>query len=322
MDLQVAVIGGGEIARRHLRAFAEIDGARVSWLVEPNSERAVALARTWTIPHVSGELDDVLADPGVDAVVVATPTQLHPDHAARVLATDKHLLLEIPMGESIGDAERIAAAARPGRRVTLVAHSRRFGPNHRWMSERFRRGELRLQHLEVRADFFRRTNKNAAGEPREWVDNLLWHHATHTVDLFRAQTGEEITKVTAIAGPVDPRLGTIMDLGVGLSTASGILCTLSMSFNSESPQLSEYRYLCDHGTFIASGDTLRTGNGEPITLAGVKAADGVHAETAIEAQDREFVAAIREGRPSVLPVDEALATMRVVQRIEEALSKP
>lgn len=316
MDLRIALIGGGEIARRHLAAFSRIPDARVTRLVEPDPERAAALATAWRIGTIGDDIGGAVSDPDIDAVVVATPTGLHPEQAQLVLASGKHLLLEIPMGESLADAESVAAAA--GDQVTLVAHSRRFGPGHRWLTERFRDGRLRLQHLEVRADFFRRTNANAAGEPRDWVDNLLWHHATHTVDLLRAQAGE-ITRVTGMAGPPDPVLETIMDLGVVMATASGALCTLTMSFNSESPQRTVYRYVCDRGTYIAEADRLVDGHGREIDLAGVRAADGADAETAIEAQDREFAAAIREGRASRLPVSEALATMRVIQRIEDSL---
>lgn len=316
MDLRIALIGGGEIARRHLAVFSVVPDTRVTHLVEPGVDRAARLAAEWGIDRIATGLDEVLSDPDVDAVVVATPTPLHPQQASRVLAADKHLLLEIPMGETIVEAEAVAAADNG--RVSLVAHSRRFGPNHRWLAERLHDGRLRLQHLEARVDFFRRTNSNAAGEPRDWADNLLWHHATHTIDLLRAQAGE-ITQVTALAGPRHPALDTTMDMGIVMRAESEALCTLTMSFNSDSPQRSAYRYICDGGTYVAADDRLWDGHGREIDLTGVLASDGTPAATAVEAQDREFAMAIREGRPSALPLTEALETMRAVHRVEQAI---
>ena len=105
-------------------------------------------------------------------------------------AAGKHVEVEIPLADSWADAELVAQVAEQTGLVCMVGHTRRFNPSHRWVHDRIRRGELSLQQLDVQTYFLRRTNINALGEPRSWTDHLLWHHAAHTVDLLRYQTGE------------------------------------------------------------------------------------------------------------------------------------
>ena len=96
-------------------------------------------------------------------------------------------------------------------------------------------GELSILQMDVQTYFFRRTNMNALGQPRSWTDNLLWHHAAHTVDLFQYQTGEDVVVANAVQGPVHPELGIAMDMSVQLLTTAGKICTLSLSFNNDGP---------------------------------------------------------------------------------------
>ncbi len=199
----------------------------------------------------------------------------------------------------------------------MAGHTRRFNPSHRWIRARITGGDLRLRQLDVQTYFLRRSNLNLLGQPRSWTDHLLWHHAAHTVDLLRYQTGEEIVAAHALQGPIHPELGIAMDLSVQLRTGGGALCTLSLSFNHDGPQGSVFRYITDKGTYIARYDELTTGYGEPVDLSAVRVpANG------IEGQDREFIAAISQGRRPESDITSVLPSCRVLAGLHERLVPP
>src|SRR5438094_4303845 len=175
----------------------------------------------------------------------------------------KHVEIEIPISDSLANAERILAVQKETGLVAMGGHTRRFNPSHQWIHKRIKAGELKLQHLVVQTFFFRRTNMNAAGKPRSWTDHLLWHHACHTVDLFHFQTGETTSDCYAVQGPRHPQLGIAMDMGILLKTPSGAICTLSLSFNNDGPIGSFFRYICDNGTYQAYYDDLADGKKHP-----------------------------------------------------------
>lgn len=308
--MRIALAGGGAFGIKHLDALARIEGVQVSALVGRTIEPTKAVAERYQIPRASTDLDEVLADDAVDAVILATPTQLHASQAIAALRAGKHVEVEIPIADNLPDAEELAATAARTGLVAMAGHTRRFNPSHQWIHQRIGRGELSLQQLDVQTYFFRRTNTNALGQPRSWTDHLLWHHAAHTVDLFRHQAGEEIEVANVVAGPLQPELGIAMDMSIQLRSASGKICTLSLSFNNDGPLGSFFRYICDNGTYLARYDDLITGRDEPVDLSGLTVSmDG------IELQDREFIAAIRESREpessvrAVLPCYEVLGAL-------------
>jgi 2-hydroxy-4-carboxymuconate semialdehyde hemiacetal dehydrogenase len=174
--------------------------------------------------------------------------------------------------------------------------------------------EFHIQQMDVQTYFFRRTNMNALGQPRSWTDHLLWHHAAHTVDLFMYQTGEQVVKANAIQGPQHPELGIAMDMSIQLQTATGKICTLSLSFNNDGPLGTFFRYIGDTGTYIARYDDLVTGKEEPIDVSKVDVS-----MNGIELQDREFVAAIVEGREPNASVAQVLPAYIVLDQLQQQL---
>ena len=312
--MKICVAGEGAFGNKHLDALARIDDIEVATLCGgvPVATRAVALERG--IPHWTLDLDDALAVPGVEAAILATPTPIHAAQATTVMRAGKHVLVEIPMADSLADAESLVRVQRETGVVAMVDHVRRFNPSHQWVHDRIAAGELAIQQMDVQTFFFRRTNTNAKGEPRSWTDHLLWHHACHTVDLFEYQTGGPATAVTALQGPPHPELGIAMDMAIGLKAASGAVCTLSLSFNNDGPFGTFFRYICDRGTYVANYDDLFDGHGEPVDLTGVAVStDG------IEIADREFFAAIRESREPNSSLAQGLSAMRTLDRLERAL---
>jgi 2-hydroxy-4-carboxymuconate semialdehyde hemiacetal dehydrogenase len=291
-----------------------IDEAEVVAVVSARLEQAEEAAKRYGVGHVETDLRRVLDRPDVDAVVLATPTPLHAEQAVAALRAGKHVQVEIPLAESWADAVRVAEAAERAGLVCMVGHTRRFNPSHRWVHDRIRAGRLALQHLDVQTFFLRRTNLNALGQPRDWTDNLLWHHAAHTVDLLRFQTGQEVVAAHVLAGPTDADLGIPLDMSIQLRTSGGTLCTLALSFNNDGPFGSVFRYVGDTGTYVARYDDLVTGHDEPVDLSGV----GVPAN-GIEGQDREFVAAILGGRQPESSASAVLAGYRVLADLDARL---
>jgi len=313
--MKIGLAGQGAFGVKHLEAISRIEGIEVVTLTGGNPAGTAEVAAKFGIPHWTGDLAESLARPGVEAMILATPTQMHADQAVQCLRAGKHVQIEIPIADSLADAERIDRVQRETGLIAMGGHTRRFNPSHQWIRQRILSGELRIQQMDVQTYFFRRTNTNAAGKPRSWTDHLLWHHACHTVDLFQYQTGQEASETFALQGPPHPVLGIAMDMSIGLKVPSGAICTLSLSFNNKGPLGTFFRYICDNGTYIARYDDLVDGEQTPVDLSGVDVS-----MNGIELQDREFFAAIRAGREPNASVAQCLKAMRTLDRLEQNLN--
>jgi len=313
--MRIALAGAGAFGIKHLDALTAIDGVTVTSVVSRRLEQAQEVADKYGAPHASTELDDALARDDVDAVILCTPTQLHAAQSIAAMRAGKHVQVEIPLADSWADALEVARVQEETGLVAMVGHTRRFNPSHQWVHRRIVDGELAIQQMDVQTYFFRRRNINALGQPRSWTDHLLWHHAAHTVDLFQYQTGEKVTIANAVQGPIHPELGIAMDMSIQLRTETGKLCTLSLSFNNDGPLGTFFRYICDNGTFIARYDDLVDGTEEPIDVTMVDVSTN-----GIELQDREFIAAIREGRQPNSSVASVLDCYRVLGELELQLA--
>ena len=312
--MKLALAGAGAFGEKHLDGLKQIDGVEVVSLVGRTLDQTRAVADKYGIGHVSTELEDALARDDIDAVILCTPTQMHAEQAIACMDAGKHVEVEIPLADSWADAQAVMAKQKETGLVCMVGHTRRFNPSHQWVHQRIRAGELSVQQMDVQTFFFRRSNINAKGEPRSWTDHLLWHHAAHTVDLFQYQTGEKVTVAQAVEGPHHPELGIAMDMSIQLKTESGKICTLSLSFNNDGPLGTFFRYICDNGTYIARYDDLVTGREEPVDVSRVDVS-----MNGIELQDREFIAAIREGREPNSSVAQVLPCYEVLYRLEEGM---
>ena len=312
--MKVCLAGHGAFGIKHLEAMSKIPDIEVVSLAGSNIESAREVAQQWRIPHWTANLGESLAQPGLDAVILTTPTQMHAAQGVECMLAGKHVMIEIPMADSVADSERLVRTQKETGVVAMAGHTRRFNPSHQWIHQRIRAGELKVLQMDVQTYFFRRTNTNALGKPRSWTDHLLWHHACHTVDLFGYQTGESISQSFALQGPKHPVLGIAMDMSIGLKTPSGAICTLSLSFNNDGPLGTFFRYICDNGTFIARYDELLDGKNNSIDVSKVDVS-----MNGIELQDREFFAAIREGREPNASVAQCLPAMQTLGKLERQL---
>jgi 2-hydroxy-4-carboxymuconate semialdehyde hemiacetal dehydrogenase len=312
--IRLALAGAGAFGIKHLDGIRQIDGVEVVSLVGRQLDKTQEVADRYAIGHVSVDLADSLARDDVDAVILATPTQMHASQAIQCLDAGKHVEVEIPLADNLADAEAVVRRQTETGLVAMCGHTRRFNPSHQWIHQRIERGELNIQQMDVQTFFFRRTNTNALGLPRSWTDHLLWHHAAHTVDLFAYQTGADIVQANAVQGPIHPDLGIAMDMSIQLKTSSDAICTLSLSFNNDGPLGTSFRYICDNGTFLARYDDLVDGRDEPIDVSDVAVS-----MNGIELQDREFIAAIREGREPNSSVAGVLPCYQVLDGLERQL---
>jgi 2-hydroxy-4-carboxymuconate semialdehyde hemiacetal dehydrogenase len=314
--MRLCVAGAvGAFGTKHLDALARIDGVEVTSVVGGPPDDIAAFASARGIGHATKDLDESLARDDVDAVILATPTQMHAAQTIAAMKAGKHVLCEIPIADTLADAQEVVRVQKETGLVAMVDHVRRFNPSHQWVHNRIAAGELTLQQLDVQTYFFRRRNINAKGEPRTWTDHLLWHHACHTVDLFQYQTGgAAAVEAFGLQGPMHPELGIAMDMSIGMKAGNGAICTLSLSFNNDGPLGTYFRYICDNGTYLARYDDLFDGRDEQIDLTGVAVSnDGV------ELADREFISAIREGREPNSSVAQALPAMETLDLIERSL---
>ena len=311
--MRIALAGAGAFGEKHLDGLKKIDGVEITSIVSRTGEQAAAVAAKYGAKHSSTELADALARDDVDAVILCTPTQMHAEQAILCMDAGKHVQIEIPLSDSWGDAQAVLAKSQATGLTCMVGHTRRFNPSHQYVHNRIKAGEFAIQQMDVQTYFFRRRNINATGEARSWTDHLLWHHAAHTVDLFAYQAGK-IVAANAIEGPHHPDLGIAMDMSIQLKSESGAICTLSLSFNNDGPLGTFFRYIGDTATYIARYDDLFTGKEQPIDVSKVAVS-----MNGIELQDREFIAAIREGREPNSSVGQVLDCYRVLGDLEKQL---
>ena len=318
MTIKVALAGAGAFGIKHLDAIALIDGVQCVSLISRELGKTQAVADKYGIAHVTTDLADSLALKHVDAVILCTPTPMHAAQAIACMQAGKHVQVEIPLADSLADARAVVAMQKQTGLVAMCGHTRRFNPSHQWLHHKIQAGEFKLQQMDVQTYFFRRSNINVLGQARSWTDHLLWHHAAHTVDLFAYQAGSPVAKANALQGPIHPTLGIAMDMSIQLQAANGAICTLSLSFNNDgaiSGQGTFFRYIGDTATYLARYDDLYNGKEERIDVSRVAVSIN-----GIELQDREFFAAIEEGREPNASVSRVLPCYEVLQRLEHQLA--
>jgi len=314
VTIHVALAGAGAFGIKHLDAMKNIADVKVVSVVGRDLAKTKEVADKYGIAHVATDLADSLRLKTLDAVILATPTQMHAAQSMACLEAGKHVQVEIPLCDKLADGQAVVALQKRSGKVAMCGHTRRFNPSHQWVRKRIVAGEFNVQQMDVQTYFFRRTNMNALGQPRSWTDHLLWHHAAHTVDLFAYQARSPVVKANAVQGPIHPVLGIAMDMSIQLKAANDAICTLSLSFNNEGPLGTFFRYIGDTGTYIARYDDLFNGKDEKIDVSKVDVSTN-----GIELQDREFFAAIREGREPNASVAQVLPCYEVLHQLEQQL---
>src|ERR1700704_1484358 len=308
--MKIALAGTGAMGVIHVKALQKIDGVEVVSIAARTDESGKAFADEWKIPFHSTNLEACIDRPGVDAVILTTPSDQHADQTLLALSKGKHVQVEIPMALNLADSERMLAASVAAGKTLMVTHTRRFSSPHREIKRRIREGSFHLHHMVVETYFFRRTNLNMHGQPRSWVDNLLWHHGCHSVDIAQWILDDPDWDVWGQKGPTHPELGIPMDLTVAMKSRQGPLFTMAMSFNNKGPFGGFYRYIGEEDTYKVYRDAMTDSDGKDVPL---------DPALAFDRQDVEFVSAIREGREPESSAASCVPTMALLDRIDRAM---
>jgi 2-hydroxy-4-carboxymuconate semialdehyde hemiacetal dehydrogenase len=331
--LNVCMVGHGMMGVWHSEALKDVEDAQLHTVVgrrpapdtaapaapsagrkPPSTEEFAAQYgyKKWTT-----DLAEALADPEVDIVVIAGPSETHADMAIASVEAGKHTLVEIPIAMNLEGAERVVAAAKE-RGVTLgVVHPMRFRAERLPVVARIHAGEERVSHVQGRFFIHRLQNVGATGLQRTWTDNLLWHHTTHLIDYAlwmvsggdMATAGDRIRRITSVYPPIEPRTGIPMELVLLVETHDDQTIVTTGSYYSR-----EFIYdtlaVTDRDSYRVDERTatMFTGDGpRPI------ASEQENAQLILP----DFVRAVAEGREPHVPGWSVLPAMRVLHQVQE-----
>src|SRR5258705_11722668 len=138
--MKICLAGPGALGVIDVKALRKIDGVEVVSVNSRTDESGKAFAAEWGIPHYSTSLGESLDRPGVDAVILTTPSNLHADQTVLALGKGNHVQVEIPMSLTLPDPQRMADAARRSGKACMVTHRRRLSAPHREIRRRIQDG--------------------------------------------------------------------------------------------------------------------------------------------------------------------------------------
>ena len=307
--MNLCLVGYGAIARKHMEAFTRIGGIHPRVLVGRRPEPTAAFADEWRFDSHTLDLEKALADQAVDIVVITSPNAMHFPQACKALEQGKHVLREIPIAMNFAEARHVTELSRQHGGRFMVCHTMRTMPGPSEIRRRVTAGELRLHSIICSFGVLRRSNTTWTGAKRSWTDNILWHHGAHLVDLALWAAGSERgEKVHCRFGPPHPRQGN-MDLSMSFALPGGIPVTVTESYN-----ISTFRW---RGLFIGEEATLEFREG--VLYDGD---DNViiphHDYTDVTAQNREFIAAVLEGRDPAITGESVLPAMEILQKAQQS----
>jgi 2-hydroxy-4-carboxymuconate semialdehyde hemiacetal dehydrogenase len=309
--MKICLAGTGAMGEIHAKALAKIEGVEIVSIAGRAQQSAADFAAKWKIPFASSNLEECVDRPGVDAVILTTPSDQHHSQTLMALSKGKHVQVEIPMALNLADSQQMLDAAKRAGKTLMITHTRRFAGPHREIRRRIQEGTFHLYHMVVETYFFRRTNLNMHGQPRSWVDNLLWHHGCHSVDLAQWILSDPNWDAWGQKGPDHHELQIPMDLSVAMKSSSGVLFTMAMSFNNKGPFGGFYRYIGEEETYKVYRDSITDSEGKELQLDPLPAFDR---------QDIEFVSALREGRQPESNAESVVPAMALLDKIDRAMN--
>jgi len=312
MPVRILMVGYGAISEHHARIL-RADGAILETVVGRLPSETARFAAEHGFRHHGTDLDAALKAWDCDAAVVASPHAMHYEQTRLALLAGKHVLCEIPLSLSYAEGLALVALAKRQNRTLMVAHSYRFNPGLVAVRQRVGDGSLHIRHVIARSVVSRLTNVGWTGRQRSWTDDVLWHQGCHLVDCCLWLLGAQEVEVQGSRAEVDPRTGTSLDADVLLRTASGQLANISLSYNART-QTSEFLIIGEEDTFHYTGGVLRNSTEVLLQAEGLSRGSQI---PAWEAQDREFLAALREGRAPSMSGADALGALSVLQQVQD-----
>jgi 2-hydroxy-4-carboxymuconate semialdehyde hemiacetal dehydrogenase len=305
--VNLCMVGSGGIAAEHMKAFKVIGGVHPRWIVSRRQEKAWEFAQEWSFDQAGTDLEAALADPTVDLVVVASPNEQHTPQVIRSLQAGKDVIVEIPVGLSLANAQQVAKLAGDLRRRVLVCHTMRSFPAIREVRRRVLAGEFHITHVVGYFAIPRRRNQSWAGT-RNWMDNLLWHHGCHVVDAALWILGvNHAEHVSGMLGKSHRQFGMAMDVSIHFRTSANQLVTHALTYNTEQ--------FCWELRCIGDEDTLTFRNGQLLNEKN----EQIVSETSwldLVPQDKQMLATLTKGAPSDYDVSSVLGPMEILQCAE------
>lgn len=317
--MRIGIIGSGSIAGEHAKAILSLREAP-EWrdlelvaVVGRRADEAAAFAQTYGMRLGTTDLDLMLADPAIDAVIVCSPTDLHAAQTERALLAGKHVLCEIPLATSLAETDRLIALAEQADRRLMVCQTQRYFRPLIEAKRLIASGQLHPHAIVSRYLFNRRDNVNWKGRHRSWTDNLLWHHTCHALDATLWLLGaEEVDAVAQIASP-DPVTGIPMEVAIALRTPANQIATVATSYHAMLPQ-HDYLVIGEETSVQFVNQELRSPEGVLVPATG----DDPLAD-ALPRQNAEFFAAVREQREPAVSGRSVRLTMAVLQSVQDRL---
>jgi predicted dehydrogenase len=318
-SLSVAVAGLGYWGPNLARNFAAIPGCRLTWCCDPSDAAREAVADRFPQARMTADLDEVLADDVVDAVVLATPVASHAEHALRVLEARKHCFVEKPLAQSVADAERVVAAAQEARRALMVGHLLEYHPGVQRLKQLADSGELgdriyyiygnRLNLGKLRAD-----------------ENALWSLGAHDVSVVLYLADEEPWELVAHGESyVQDNVEDVVFCF--LRFPSGLSAHLHLSWLDPhkerrftvvgSRRMATFDDMALEGKlkiFDKGFDQNASSYGEYITRSGDIFSPQIPNVEPLRIECEHFVECVRDGRP---PRSDGVSGLRVVRVLEE-----
>lgn len=193
--IRCAVLGLGRQGFRHAENLAfRVPGAELSAVVDTVEERARKIAEDWGIPRWHTKADPVFRDPGIDAVIIATPNDTHTPLVIEAARHNKAIFVEKPLATDLNDADRIIEVVEQTGVFCQVGFMRRFDPAYAHAKERIRRGDI------GEPVYFKGVTRDPFAPPEEYVRSsggIFMDMCIHDFDIARFLMGSEVESVTA-----------------------------------------------------------------------------------------------------------------------------
>jgi predicted dehydrogenase len=321
--VRIGVVGLGYWGPNLARNFTAIHGCELAWLCDGSEQVRAKLVGTFPGVRATGEIDELLDDPELDAVVLATPVPTHAELTVRVLDAGKHCFVEKPLATTVTDAQRAVDAAERAGRILMVGHLLEYHPAVTRLKELADEGELGSLYYVY-------GNRVNLGKLRA-EENALWSLGAHDVSVVLHLIGEEPTECSA-HGESYVRDGVQDVVFCYLRFPSGQLAHLHLSWLDPHK---ERRITVVGSKRMATFDDMRTEGkltvydkgfdedasswGEYITRAGESFSPRLANAEPLRLECEHFIDCIREGRTPRSDGYSGLRVVRVLEALQHAL---